>query len=167
MLVALPCQVRCTHPQHPDQHKLYALKLVMNYDGLSNTQRIAEQYGRDYEVLERLGALLPRHPNICSLLIKFTSIVPDEMLRLLPEVPVCPAPAALILAVCCCAVLCCAVLCCAVLCCAVLCCAVLCCAVLCCVVLRCCARPIAHSCMRGDLLLTEVARAPHAAEPRG
>jgi hypothetical protein len=162
----LPCQVRCTHPLHPNSHKLYALKLVMNYDGLSKTQSIANQYGRDCEVLERLGALLPRHPNLCSLLIKFTSIVPDEMLRLLPEV--CSAPAALILAVRC-VVLCCVVLCCVVLCCVVLCCVVLCCVVLCCAVLCCCARLNIRCCMRGDVssTLAAAARAPRAAEPRG
>ncbi len=76
-LVACVCvQVRCVHPRHPNPHKQYAMKLVVNYWALSQSRDIARRYGLDCHVLQKLPQ---RHPNLCKLLAEFTSAVPDEM----------------------------------------------------------------------------------------
>ncbi len=76
--------MRCTHPQHPNRHKQYALKLVTNYGTLSRSRDIARRYGLDCVVLRRLPQ---HHPNLCKLLAEFTSAVPDEMFEHLTPVP--------------------------------------------------------------------------------
>jgi hypothetical protein len=77
-------QVRCTHPRHPFPRKQYALKLVINYDGVSRTPSIARRYGVDCLTLRRLR----RHTNLCVLLAEFISAVPDEMFERLTPVQI-------------------------------------------------------------------------------
>jgi hypothetical protein len=77
-------QVRCVHPRHPNPHKQYALKLVVNYATLSKSRDVARRYGLDCIVLRKLPQ---RHTNLCSLLAEFTSAVPDEMFEHLTPVP--------------------------------------------------------------------------------
>jgi hypothetical protein len=83
-------QVRCVHPRHPNPHKQYALKLVVNYAALSKSHDIARRYGLDCLVLRKLPQ---RHPNLCKLLAEFPSAVPDEMFEHLTPVPRCLAVA--------------------------------------------------------------------------
>ncbi len=75
-------QVHCTHPRHPNPHKHYALKLVLNYEALSRSREIARRCGLDCVMLRQL----PRHRNLCSLVAEFVSDVPQEMFEHLTPV---------------------------------------------------------------------------------
>ncbi len=75
--------MRCVHARHPNPHKQYALKLVVNYAALSKSRDIARRYGLDCVVLRRLP---DGHANLCKLLAEFTSAVPDEMFEHLTPV---------------------------------------------------------------------------------
>jgi hypothetical protein len=82
-------QVVCTHPRHPMPRKQYALKLAINYATAFRTRSIERLYDRDSVMLRRLPQC---HPNLDSLLVEFTSTVPDDMLTHLTPVS-CRVPA--------------------------------------------------------------------------